>query len=154
MEGIKNFLEKIEEGNKKKRKEYELIANKYLTKISKENSLLSGCSNALEILSKAKHEAKLSIYYENFFFFFMFYLLSSTRRIERYIDLFKKIESCYKIFTDEISIFPLISEKNDKLIFEGFDIIEHSKANKDINLKELEEKKYVFKFKFILRNFE
>ena len=141
MENMKHALEKIEDN---KRQEFELKANKNLNQIAKENSLLSGCTNIIEILSKAKTEAKLSIYYENFIFFFMFIFLNEIGKIERYINLFQKIESCYKIFTDEIEIFPIITQKNKKLIFEGFDIIDHSTTNKDFNLKELEEKKNIF----------
>jgi hypothetical protein len=71
----------------------------------------------------------------------MIYWLNDLTRIERYIDLFKKIENCYKIFTDEISIYPLISEKDNILIFEGFYIIDQSKKIKDIDLEDLEKKK-------------
>ena len=55
------------------------------------------------------------------------------------MSVFKKIENCYKIFTDEISMIPLI--KYEELI--GFRIIEHLKE-KDIKEKySLEElKKY------------
>ena len=74
----------------------------------------------------------------------MIYWLNDLTRIERYIDLFKKIENCYKIFTDEISIYPLISEKDNILIFEGFYIIDQSKKIKDIDLEDLEKKKKIF----------
>ena len=74
----------------------------------------------------------------------MIYWLNDLTRIERYIDLFKKIENCYKIFTDEISIYPLISEKDNILIFEGFYIIDQSKKIKDIDLEDLEKKKNIF----------
>ena len=144
MENIKNSLEKIEDGNEIKRKDYELLAHQYLNQISKENSLLSGCTNINEILKKAKFDANLSIYYASFIFFFMIHWLNYITRIERYIDLFKKIENCYKIFTDEISIYPLISEKDNILIFEGFYIIDQSKKNKDIDLEKLEKKKNIF----------
>ena len=69
MENIKNSLEKIEDGNEIKRKDYELLAQQYLNKTAKENSLLSGCTNINEILKKAKFDANLSIYYANFTFF-------------------------------------------------------------------------------------
>ena len=144
MENIKNSLEKIEDGNEIKRKDYELLAHQYLKQISKENSLLSGCTNINEILKKAKFDANLSIYYANFIFFFMIHWLNYITRIELYIDLFKKIENCYKIFTDEISIYPLISEKDNILIFEGFYIIDQSKKIKDIDLEDLEKKKNIF----------
>ena len=144
MENIKNSLEKIEDGNEIKRKDYELLAHQYLNQISKENSLLSGCTNINEILKKAKFDANLSIYYASFIFFFMIHWLNYITRIERYIDLFKKIENCYKIFTDEISIYPLISEKDNILIFEGFYIIDQSKKIKDIDLEDLEKKKNIF----------
>ena len=67
MENMKHDLEKIADN---KRQEFELKANKNLNQIAKENSLLCGCTNIIEILSKAKREAKLSIYYEDFIFFF------------------------------------------------------------------------------------
>ena len=129
---MKHFLEKIDDN---KRKELELKVNNNLNQIAKENSLLSGCTSIINILSKAKKDAYLSMYYERFIFFFIFFLFDEKDKIERYINLFKKIESCYKIFTDEIEIFPIITKEDEKLIFEGFDIIDYSTANKNINSK-------------------
>ena len=60
-------------------------------------------------------------------------MIDGISRIQRYISLFKKIENCYKIFTDEISIFPLISENKNRLVFEGFEIFDHLKE-KDIQM--------------------
>ena len=142
---IKNCLEKVNSNNKENeltRKELEDKADRYFHKIANENSLLSSCENILDILKKAKYEANLCIRNEKFFLFFLFIVLDNISRIERYISLFKKIENCYKIFTDEISIFPLTSENKKKIIFEGFEIFDHLKEKTDIQtIQSKEEKK-------------
>ena len=47
--------------------------------------------------------------------------------MDTFLSIFKEIENCYKIFTDEISIIPLIMQGNQI----EFQIIEHLKE-KDI----------------------
>ena len=141
---IKNEIESMDTKKEYiyKRDDLETKANIYFNIIAKENSLLSNCTNIYEILKKAKYESNLYIYYEKYFFLFFFFL-DGIRKIERYISLFKKIENCYKIFTDEISIYPLISENKNGIIFDGFEIIEHSNKN-DAQITQLMENKNKF----------
>ena len=121
-----NEIDTSENKNIQRRRELQNEANNLFIEISKENSFLSGCSNIVTILEKAKYDS-------NLIFFYSIFLLSLLRigfyeNLNRYISLFKKIENCYKIFTDEISIIPIIEEKQSK----GFQIIEHlDKDNKN-----------------------
>ena len=121
-----NEIDTSENKNIQRRRELQNEANNLFIEISKENSFLSGCSNIVTILEKAKYDS-------NLIFFYSIFLLSLLRigfyeDLNTYISLFKKIENCYKIFTDEISIIPIIEEKQSK----GFQIIEHlDKDNKN-----------------------
>ena len=121
-----NEIDTSQNKNIQRRRELQNEANNLFIEISKENSFLSGCSNIVTILEKAKYDS-------NLIFFYSIFLLSLLRigfyeNLNRYISLFKKIENCYKIFTDEISIIPIIEEKQSK----GFQIIEHlDKDNKN-----------------------
>lgn len=135
LENIKNDLEKIdiEKDNNEQRTQLEKKANDFFQEISKDNSLLSGCKNIFNILEKAKYEANFYFYSGSFYYFIFLRFLTKIVRIKQYISVFKKIENCYKIFTDEVSIIPLISKNEDKDVFEfnGFQILEHLNKNKN-----------------------
>ena len=133
-----NEIDTSENKNIQRRRELQNEANNLFIEISKENSFLSGCSNIVTILEKAKYDS-------NLIFFYSIFLLSLLRigfyeDLNTYISLFKKIENCYKIFTDEISIIPIIEKKQLK----GFQIIEHldkNDKNKVNNMLEKSKKK-------------
>ena len=133
-----NEIDTSQNKNIQRRRELQNEANNLFIEISKENSFLSGCSNIVTILEKAKYDS-------NLIFFYSIFLLSLLRigfyeNLNRYISLFKKIENCYKIFTDEISIIPIIEKKQLK----GFQIIEHldkNDKNKVNNMLEKSKKK-------------
>ena len=122
IEDIKKELDEIDcNGNKKveRRKELQEETNVLFNEIAIENSFLRGCENIINILEKAKYDSDLYFFYS----FFYFSLFSNRISLESYMSYFKKVENCYKIFTDEISMIPLIEDQN----FNGFEIIEHLK---------------------------
>ena len=108
---IKEELNEIDSnGNKniQRRKELQDEANNLFIEISKENSFLSGCSNIFNILEKAKYDSNLIYFYS--IFYLALFIIGFYNNLNTYISLFKKIENCYKIFTYEISIIPIIEE--------------------------------------------
>ena len=138
IEKIKKELDEIDCcGNVKieKRKQLQNEANILYNEIAEENSFLKGCNNIMNILEKAKYDSNRFFFYSTIFFF-----IFNKRAMDTFLSIFKEIENCYKIFTDEISIIPLIMQGNQI----EFQIIEHLKE-KDIPESEtLEEfkKKY------------
>ena len=126
IEKIKKELDEIDCGGnikKEKKKELQMEANKLFNEISEENSFLKGCNNIMNILEKAKYDTNEFFFYSMFFFSIFHVKLN----MDTFLLIFKEIENCYKIFTDEISIIPLLKQGDQ---FE-FQIIEHLKE-KDI----------------------
>ena len=124
-EKIKTELDEIDCGGnvkKEKKKELQMEANKLYNEIGEENSFLKGCNNIMNILEKAKYDSNEFFFYNTFFF----HIFHKTINMDTFLLIFKEIENCYKIFTDEISIIPLLKGNQ----FE-FQIIEHLKE-KDI----------------------
>jgi len=125
IEKIKKELDEIDCGGnvkKEKKKQLQMEANKLYNEIGEENSFLKGCNNIMNILEKAKYDSNEFFFY-NIFFFRIFH---KKINMDTFLLIFKEIENCYKIFTDEISIIPLLKGNQ----FE-FQIIEHLKE-KDI----------------------
>ena len=125
IEKIKTELDEIDCGGnvkKEKKKELQMEANKLYNEIGEENSFLKGCNNIMNILEKAKYDSNEFFFYNTFFF----HIFHKTINMDTFLLIFKEIENCYKIFTDEISIIPLLKGNQ----FE-FQIIEHLKE-KDI----------------------
>ena len=125
IEKIKQELDEIDCGGnvkKEKKKELQMEANKLYNEIGEENSFLKGCNNIMNILEKAKYDSNEFFFYNTFFF----HIFHKTINMDTFLLIFKEIENCYKIFTDEISIIPLLKGNQ----FE-FQIIEHLKE-KDI----------------------
>ena len=125
IEKIKQELDEIDCGGnvkKEKKKQLQMEANKLYNEIGEENSFLKGCNNIMNILEKAKYDSNEFFFY-NIFFFRIFH---KKINMDTFLLIFKEIENCYKIFTDEISIIPLLKGNQ----FE-FQIIEHLKE-KDI----------------------
>lgn len=125
IEKIKTELDEIDCGGnvkKEKKKQLQMEANKLYNEIGEENSFLKGCNNIMNILEKAKYDSNEFFFY-NIFFFRIFH---KKINMDTFLLIFKEIENCYKIFTDEISIIPLLKGNQ----FE-FQIIEHLKE-KDI----------------------
>ena len=125
IEKIKKELDEIDCGGnvkKEKKKELQMEANKLYNEIGEENSFLKGCNNIMNILEKAKYDSNEFFFYNTFFF----HIFHKTINMDSFLLIFKEIENCYKIFTDEISIIPLLKGNQ----FE-FQIIEHLKE-KDI----------------------
>ena len=125
IEKIKKELDEIDCGGnvkKEKKKELQMEANKLYNEIGEENSFLKGCNNIMNILEKAKYDSNEFFFYNTFFF----HIFHKTINMDTFLLIFKEIENCYKIFTDEISIIPLLKGNQ----FE-FQIIEHLKE-KDI----------------------
>lgn len=134
---IKEELNEIDSnGNKKiqRRKELQDEANNLFIEISKENSFLSGCTNIFNILEKAKYDSNLIYFYS--IFALSLFIIGFYNNLNTYISLFKKIENCYKIFTDEISIIPIIEENQLKY----FEIIEHLDKDEKNKVKNMLEK--------------
>ena len=128
LKEIKSELEKIDWNNQiDQRKILEKEACKYFKNISSENSLLSGISNITEILEQAKFEFKKTIFYE--ILFLSLFSLSEKNKINKFISFFKKIEHCYKIYTNEIVIVPLINKNENEIEFRGFQIWDHINDN-------------------------
>ena len=125
IEKIKKELDEIDCGGnvkKEKKKQLQMEANKLYNEIGEENSFLKGCNNIMNILEKAKYDSNEFFFYNTFFF----HIFHKTINMDTFLLIFKEIENCYKIFTDEISIIPLLKGNQ----FE-FQIIEHLKE-KDI----------------------
>ena len=125
IEKIKQELDEIDCGGnvkKEKKKQLQMEANKLYNEIGEENSFLKGCNNIMNILEKAKYDSNEFFFYNTFFF----HIFHKTINMDTFLLIFKEIENCYKIFTDEISIIPLLKGNQ----FE-FQIIEHLKE-KDI----------------------
>ena len=125
IEKIKKELDEIDCGGnvkKEKKKQLQMEANKLYNEIGEENSFLKGCNNIMNILEKEKYDSNEFFFYNTFFF----HIFHKTINMDTFLLIFKEIENCYKIFTDEISIIPLLKGNQ----FE-FQIIEHLKE-KDI----------------------
>ena len=116
-------------------------ANKLYNEIGEENSFLKGCNNIMNILEKAKYDSNEFFFYNTFFF----HIFHKTINMDTFLLIFKEIENCYKIFTDEISIIPLLKGNQ----FE-FQIIEHLKEKDIPESNSLEE----FKKKHDIENIE
>ena len=138
IEEIKKELDEIDCGGNVKverRKDLQSEANKIYTDIAKENSFLRGCDDITDIVEKARYDSHKIFFYSSIFFHFFYF----NNSLDDYISIFKKIENCYKIFTDEISMIPIIKEGN-KI---EFDIIEHLKGEdipKNDSLEEFKKK--------------
>lgn len=144
IEKIKTELDEIDCGGnvkKEKKKELQMEANKLYNEIGEENSFLKGCNNIMNILEKAKYDSNEFFFY-NIFFFRIFH---KKINMDTFLLIFKEIENCYKIFTDEISIIPLLKGNQ----FE-FQIIEHLKEKDIPESNSLEE----FKKKHDIENIE
>ena len=144
IEKIKTELDDIDCGGnvkKEKKKELQMEANKLYNEIGEENSFLKGCNNIMNILEKAKYDSNEFFFY-NIFFFRIFH---KKINMDTFLLIFKEIENCYKIFTDEISIIPLLKGNQ----FE-FQIIEHLKEKDIPESNSLEE----FKKKHDIENIE
>lgn len=145
IEKIKKELDDIDCGGnvkKEKRKQLQIEANIIYNEIAKANSFLKGCNDIMNILEKAKYDSNLFFFYSSIFF----NIFSRNRTMDIFLSIFKEIENCYKIFTDEISIIPLIKQ-GDQIEFQ---IIEHLKE-KDIPESETLEE---FKKKYDTENIE
>lgn len=137
---LKTEIEKLDlnkEEDIKKRNNFENQINILFKEISEENSLLSGIGNIQNILEKAKYDASKCIFFSIYFSL----LTSDKKKCMNIISLFKKIEYCYKIFTNEISIVPIILSNKNEIIFKGFEILEHINENDKEKVKLIEEKK-------------
>ena len=128
LNNIKKGLDEINSNGKDsmmRRKELKNEANTLFNIISKENTFLTGCTNIFSILEKAEYDSNLAFYYHiivmYLFILFPLYKKFLFGHLSAYISIFKKIENCFKIFTDEISLLPIIEGKKCK----GFKIIEH-----------------------------
>ena len=144
IEKIKQELDEIDCGGnvkKEKKKELQMEANKLYNEIGEENSFLKGCNNIMNILEKAKYDSNEFFFYNTFFF----HIFHKTINMDTFLLIFKEIENCYKIFTDEISIIPLLKGNQ----FE-FQIIEHLKEKDIPESNSLEE----FKKKHDIENIE
>ena len=144
IEKIKTELDEIDCGGnvkKEKKKQLQMEANKLYNEIGEENSFLKGCNNIMNILEKAKYDSNEFFFY-NIFFFRIFH---KKINMDTFLLIFKEIENCYKIFTDEISIIPLLKGNQ----FE-FQIIEHLKEKDIPESNSLEE----FKKKHDIENIE
>ena len=144
IEKIKTELDEIDCGGnvkKEKKKELQMEANKLYNEIGEENSFLKGCNNIMNILEKAKYDSNEFFFYNTFFF----HIFHKTINMDTFLLIFKEIENCYKIFTDEISIIPLLKGNQ----FE-FQIIEHLKEKDIPESNSLEE----FKKKHDIENIE
>ena len=144
IEKIKKELDEIDCGGnvkKEKKKELQMEANKLYNEIGEENSFLKGCNNIMNILEKAKYDSNEFFFYNTFFF----HIFHKTINMDTFLLIFKEIENCYKIFTDEISIIPLLKGNQ----FE-FQIIEHLKEKDIPESNSLEE----FKKKHDIENIE
>ena len=135
IENIKKELDEIDCGGNVKaerKKELQNEANHIFAEIAKENSFLRGCDNIMNIIEKAKYDSDLYFYYS-----FLFIKIFRKKSLDTFFSIFKEIENCYKIFTDEISMIPRI-KTGDQI---EFDIIEHLKG------KELSENDSLEEFK-------
>ena len=144
IEKIKKELDEIDCGGnvkKEKKKQLQMEANKLYNEIGEENSFLKGCNNIMNILEKAKYDSNEFFFYNTFFF----HIFHKTINMDTFLLIFKEIENCYKIFTDEISIIPLLKGNQ----FE-FQIIEHLKEKDIPESNSLEE----FKKKHDIENIE
>ena len=127
LNNIKKELDEINSNGKDsmmRRKELKNEANNLFNIISKENTFLNGCTNIFSILEKAEYDSNLAFFYSMIImYFFNFYPFHNFffGSLNTYISIFKNIENCFKIFTDEISLLPIIEGKKCK----GFKIIEH-----------------------------
>ena len=96
----------------------------------KNNSFLRGCNNIMDIVKKAKYDSDLIFFYS----FLFFRIFKPKNTLEKYISIFKRVENCYKIFTDEISMIPLIKNEQIELL-----IVEHLKEKDTPESDSLEE---------------
>ena len=156
---LKDYEKKLKDSNinKNDRIEIENNVKKIYKDLSEENSFFSNIRTIDSIIANAHFHNMIFIAKAKLFGALLFIFFWRKKNISEYINIFKKIEHNYKIYTNDIMLKPIMNNGDIKT-FKWFELVkisnesDHEKKEIIDNLKLLEDSKENYKICLKINN--